>query len=56
MAKKGIPEEWNQQLQPFNMKSVKPEERNACHLAVIRLHPIPVVKPQENLRMQSYRL
>ena len=56
MAKRGRPEEWNQQLQPFNMKPVKPEGGNACHLAVIRLHPIPMVKSEENLKMQNYRL
>ena len=55
MAKRGRPEEWNQQLQPFNMKPVKPEGGNACHLAVIRLHPIPMQRAisPESARLQD---
>ena len=39
MTKRGRPEEWNQQLQPFNMSQWTLRKGNACHLEVIGLQP-----------------
>ena len=55
MTKKGRPEELNRQLQPFHMSQWNPRKENTCHLAVITLLPLPMVNPEETLRIQDYR-
>ena len=51
----------HEQLQPSTVRwSALREfrkERNTCHLAVLRLQPLPTVRPEEsNLRMQRHRM
>ena len=54
-TKKGRPKELNRQLQPFNMSQWNPRKENTCHPAVITLLPLPMVNPEETLRIQDYR-
>ena len=49
---KGRPEKWNQQLKPSNVSWWTPSQlrkENTCHLAVIRLHPLPMVNLEQTL-------
>ena len=55
LTKRRSPEKWNQRLQPFNVRQWAPRKGNTCHLAGIRLQPLPVVNLEEILRIQDYR-